>query len=143
MVISGGLLCGAGDGPVPTPAYAPANDTALQQTQSMLQSPTDRAKAIQGNASAQAADDQAHALGGSAAGTEAIYSLTSDILADLARQANGDPVKMQELLQQAMANPEAFAANLSDRNKAQLRAIAGKMATPAPAPALAPPAKSP
>jgi hypothetical protein len=102
----------------------PASQEALVKTQQVLTNPEDRQNAFQGNESMQGVDRDVSALSGNDKNKNAIYDVASKIFADIANQANGDSIKMQELIEAAQKNPEAFLNNtVSEQNKAMIRQI--------------------
>lgn len=110
-----------------------ASQEALQKTQEMLQDPKERNKAIQKDANAVAADQQVRSLAGSDKNTQEIYGLSSDILGDLAKQANGDPNKMLELIEKAKKDPEAFGKTLTPEQKRKLHELSTQIPAAQPA----------
>lgn len=113
-----------------TPALAEELDAAsaeaLKKTQELLKNPALRQQAIKADPNARSADAQAHALDASGVTGDAIYGLSSEIFEDLVKQANGDPIKMQEILLQAQKDPKGFAERMSEKNKRALRELSGK-----------------
>ena len=83
-----------------------AADAALLETIQCLKS-QNCASAKTG--AGQAADQKAlQAAGGNAAGKQALYDISADIMPVLLQNAGGDPEKMQAILQKAQTDPEAF-----------------------------------
>lgn len=99
---------------------------ALEKTQALLKNPALREQALKADPHARAADSQARALEGNGIPANAIYDLSSEIFEDLVKEANGDPLKMQEILQQAQKDPKGFAERMSEKNKRKLRDLSGK-----------------
>jgi hypothetical protein len=119
----------------PSTGLDPASAKALEQTQALLKNRALREQAIKADPNSRAADIQAHALEGSGVSGEAIYGLSSEIFEDLVKQADGDPIKMQEILQQAQKDPKGFAERMSEKNKKAIRDLSGKaMVAPDAAP---------
>ncbi len=115
-----------------TPALAEELDAAtlkaLQDTQNVLKNPALRAAQPEAKSpDAQAVQKQIEILGGGGANSEAIYGLASDVMADLVKKSAGDPDKMQQILNQALKNPEAFANSLSPQQQQQIRELAKKL----------------
>ncbi len=104
-----------------------ASQEALDKTQGLLTNKAERDKAVRGDAKAEAADAKVQALPGSAQDKEAIYGISSEIFADLAKEANGDPVKMQEIMAKAQADPQGFYNSLSKKNQQSIEEAAKKM----------------
>src|SRR4051812_45740097 len=90
-----------------------ASNDALVSTQKLLTDPALRAKAVKENSGAAQAHQQADLAAGGGANTEALYGLSSEIFEDMVKQTGGDPLKLQELIQKAMKDPESFGKNLS------------------------------
>lgn len=103
-----------------------SSEMALQQTQQLLENPNVRNEAIRKSDSAQAADAKLREVAGSEANTQEMYMLASQIFANMAKDSGGDPAKMQEMVQRAMSNPEAFANSLTPEQRAQLKDLAAK-----------------
>ena len=66
------------------------------------------------------------AVGGDKASKEELYSISADIMAQLVKEGNQDPAKMQEILKKALANPEAFTKSLSPEVQARIKAVSDK-----------------
>lgn len=103
------------------------SEKALRETQELLKSPALRQQTINSNADAKKADQNLRELGGSQANVEEIYAITADITASLVHQANGDPVKLQELVQEAMKNPEAFHSKLTPAQIQRIKSVSAKI----------------
>ena len=69
------------------------------------------------------AHQRAKDLAGSEENLDQIYNLSGKIFQDLAKKANGDPKKMQELLDQALADTQGFASQFTPEQKQQLKNI--------------------
>jgi hypothetical protein len=95
---------------------------ALDETQEMMRDRSAIDAYAAKNADAKAADAQVKALMGDQ--TDATYDLASEIFGDLVRQANGDPVKLMKLVEEAKKNPEAFAKKLTPEQKAKINSMA-------------------
>lgn len=100
---------------------------ALTKTQDLMQNPSERNKAIQNSPAAQSADQQLQSLAGNSKNAEAIYKLAAEVMGNLVKQANGDPKKMMEILENAKASPDSFANTFSQSQKDELRDIAAKI----------------
>jgi hypothetical protein len=117
--------------PMPAQAQAAKGTTAvdeesLQKAQNLLKDPAARKKALEEKPSAKAADEQAGKAAGSEANKEEMYGLASEIMETITKLSGGDPQKMAQLLTEAAANPEAFAAKLPPEQQAKLKALAEK-----------------
>lgn len=98
-----------------------ANQQALEQTQQLLKDKDLRNKAIEGSDSAKAADSYVKK---SSSDPDGVYSLSAEIMADLVKQTDGDPAKLQKLIDEARRNPSAFGENLSTEQKEKLKKLA-------------------
>src|SRR5690348_7596925 len=111
----------------------PGTAKALQQTQELLKDPAARAQAAQGDAQAAAVEKQVEQLGGTPQNTQAIYDLAADVLGNVAKDAQGDPDKMMQLLEKASKNPEAFGNQFTPEQKQKLRELSQKLPQAQPA----------
>jgi hypothetical protein len=101
----------------------------LQDTQNLLKSKAERDAYIKKHKNAQEADDKAGAIAGSGEGKEEIYDMSSQIFEKITQESNGDPAKMQKLLDDAQKNPEAFYNKyFTAEQKARLKKVADKSA---------------
>jgi hypothetical protein len=105
---------------------------AVADTQKVLSLPSEREKVIKASPDAAAANKALEQLGGSPEANQQIYELASQIFGNLATEANGDPDKMQKILDQAKQNPAAFAAKFTPAQQAQLGIIANSLGTKLP-----------
>ena len=117
---------------VPTAgAQQHANDEhvqkALQQTQQQLRDKNEREKAVNENEKTKAADAYIDQVG---INKDETYDLTADIMADLVKQTEGDPKKLQELMEQAKRDPAAFARSLSPENQRKIQDLAKPIGPP-------------
>ena len=103
------------------------NQQAVQKTQAFLRNSAERSQFIQQNPAAAKTDQDVQQLLGSKQNADGAYDLSADILGSLAAQTQGDSAKMQQLLEQAQKNPEAFAASLSSEQQAKLRSLASQI----------------
>ena len=100
---------------------------ALRQTQELLQDPVLRQKYLKENADAAKTDQNVRSLGGNKENTEEIYAISADIAATLVHETGGDPAKMQQLLQEALKTPEAFAGRLSPAQINRIKKVSEKI----------------
>ncbi len=108
-------------------AESSPDDKALKDTQELLRSQSQRDKAIKESPDAANADRAVEQLTGTAEGKQQVYELASDVMANLVKQTNGDTAKMNQLLEEAKKNPEAFANTFSSDQKQKLRDISQKI----------------
>ncbi len=67
------------------------------------------------------------AVGGNIGGKQALYSISADIMPVLEKQAGGDALKMQEIIQKAQANPEGFFNSLPADLQAKIKNVSNAM----------------
>lgn len=103
-----------------------SSEESLKRTQDLLRNQRRLESEGLQTPEAKAQHQRAKELMGSPENTAALYDLSADIFGPLAAEAGGDPVKMQEILQKALANPEAFAARLTPEQRARLKDMATK-----------------
>lgn len=108
-------------------AQDPAAQQALRETQNALTNPTERAKMINGDTKAQAFDAKVRSQLGSQ--TEGAYQISSQLMETLVQKTNGDPVKMQAIMTELMANPQLLEQYLTPAQREQIRKMAGDMDT--------------
>lgn len=109
----------------PTGAMDPATQDALLKTQQGLTNPAARAKMIEGDPKAQAQDAKVKAMLGDQ--SEGAYLLSSQLLQTIVQKTNGDPQKMQELVNQLMANPQMLEQYLTTQQRDQIRNMASEI----------------
>jgi hypothetical protein len=97
----------------------------LDQTVNLLKSPQDRQKAIEHSDAAKDVDNKTSALAGSKKNKDEIYGISANVFEKVVKESNGDPEKMQRLMNEATANPEAFFNKyFGDGDKAKVRELA-------------------
>lgn len=102
------------------PVYADETmDSALQQTQDCLrQQNCASANTDAGKAAEQKALE---AVGGNADDMQKLYDISADIMPILLQQADGDPAKMQAILQKAQTDPEGFLNSLAPELRTKIK----------------------
>lgn len=106
----------------------PVVQEAMTKTQGLMQDPKQRNEAIGRDPKAKQADDMVQRLsGGDAATTNDVYALASQIFANLVQQANGDPKKMQDLIEEFKRDPASFASTWTPDQQAKLKEIAAQL----------------
>lgn len=99
---------------------------ALEKTQQLLRDAGQRKSAIEQSPDAQRNHDSLEKLVGSQ-NAGAAYDISADILDKLVKESNGDVVVMQQKLQEAQKNPEAFAKKyLSPEHLARINSMANQ-----------------
>jgi len=100
----------------------------LDSTINLLKSQKDRQKAVEANPSAKDVDNKVSALAGSNQNKEEIYGVSANVFERIVKEANGDPAKMQQMMNEASQNPEAFYNKyFGDGDKAKVREIANQV----------------
>jgi hypothetical protein len=75
-----------------------------------------------------AADQKAlEAAGGNAAGKQALYNISADIMPILVSQSGGDPDKMLAIMQKAQTDPEGFFNSLPLEIQNKIKSAADSM----------------
>lgn len=97
---------------------------ALKKTQGILTNKAEREKAKQGDEALKGVDRDVESLAGDGANKEAIYKAAAKIMEEMAKEAGGDAIKMQEVISKAQQNPQKFMESLSESNKSAIRGIA-------------------
>lgn len=101
---------------------------ALEQTQNLLRSKTQREENMKNSPESQTVDSHVDKLvGGNAALKENVYMSASSIFEVLTKKSNGDVNKLKELMDKAKGDPEAFYNSLPEAEKAKIRDIAGQI----------------
>jgi len=133
LVLTGAIFAHAQEGPEGNidPNNSAAVDTAtakaLQQTQALLTNPAERQKAVKTTPDAKRVDDAVNEMAGGKPVSNDVYSLAADVFANMVKQSNGDPVKMQEALEKFQKDPASFANGWTPEQKKKLRDLAGKL----------------
>lgn len=103
------------------------NQKGLHDTQNLLKSKSERDAFIKKNKDAQDADAKAGAIAGSSENKEELYNMSSEIMEKITTETNGDPAKMQKLLEEAQKDPKSFYEKyFSESQKAKTKKIAEK-----------------
>lgn len=97
---------------------------ALGKTTDMLKNRGEREKMKQNDAALKKVDRDVESLAGDGANKDAIYNAAAKVMEQMAKDSNGDAIKMQELIQQAQKNPQKFLESMDESNKAMIRGIA-------------------
>lgn len=100
-----------------------ATEQALRQTQRGLTNPAERASLLKADPAAQAHDAKVKTMLGS--GSEGAYQLSSQLMETLVQKTGGDPVKMQEIVNQMMKDPKTIEQYLTPAQRDQIRRMAG------------------
>jgi hypothetical protein len=107
---------------------------ALTQTQELLRDHTQLQKEGLLTPEAKQMDARVQQVtGGSPKATAEVYDITADIFGNITKEAGGNPEKMQELVEKAMANPQAFEASLTPEEKARIEKLVESLTPRQPA----------
>lgn len=98
---------------------------ALSTVMEQLTNPEKRQEILKDDPKAAQADQFLKEVGG--AYSEDIYKLAAQVMQTLALEANGDPNKMEQLLERAKKNPSSFANSFTPEQKDSLKKIAEKL----------------
>lgn len=112
-----------------TPVVFAQTDTsdALAQAQAVLKDRVARDELFKKDPKARQADDFAStAVGGDAGAKDELYGISADIMAQLVKDGNQDPAKMQEIMKKALENPESFKKSLSPDIQARIDGVVKK-----------------
>ena len=90
-----------------------------------LTNPEKRSAAIKNSPKAIQSDQMVKQVGGEH--SEEIYQLAAKVMESLAAQAEGDPDKMDKILEKAQKDPEAFAKTFSPEQRKMLNDISKKV----------------
>jgi len=102
-----------------------ASQEALEKTQKLLRDPSQRNAAMNQSPDARSNDAELQKLMGGK-GTGGVYDLSADIFAKIVSESNGDVVVMQQKLEQAQTNPEAFLKSLTPEQQARIKSMANQ-----------------
>lgn len=106
----------------------PDERKALKQTQELLKDSAQRAAAVRRDPKAQEMDKKVEALAGSPENKAEIYDISAQVMGKITTEANGDPVKMQQIMLEAQKNPKAFYEKYFDVDqKAKVRGLASQI----------------
>ena len=103
------------------------SNEALEKTTALLTTPSQRNEALQSDSKALEADQNVRKFLGSDKNTEEFYKLASEIFKDQVNKGNGDVKNLNNQMDEAKANPEAFGSSLSNEQLKQLRDLASKV----------------
>lgn len=105
-----------------------AQPTPLEQTQEVLKNQQKREAAIQEEGDrAKQADDYAKKVGGNPQNTEKIYGISSEAIKHIDQVSEGDPEKVQKLLEQAQKDPAAFYKSLPPEVQSQIKKLSNEI----------------
>jgi hypothetical protein len=97
---------------------------ALDQTQELLKSQTQRDQYIKNNPQAVEADQKVKDISSSPQDQQAIYDISAQVFSTTTHSTNGDAEKQKEMMLKAAANPEEFLKSLPADQRAQIHNLA-------------------
>jgi hypothetical protein len=101
---------------------------ALQKTQALLRDPAARAETIKADPKARAANGRAEAVARSPKNTQRMYEISADVLETVAVQGQGDPERMNKIVEAAGRDPAAFLQSLPPEQRAAIQQLAAELA---------------
>ena len=108
---------------------------ALDKTQALLRDPSQRANAAGKDSAAHDADANVSSLTkGNAQQSQEVYEISAEVMENIVKQTNGDPVKLQALLQEAQKNPQAFLNSMSSAQQGKVHSLANQLDQPSQKP---------
>lgn len=98
---------------------------ALSQVMELLRSSSKRQEIIKNDPKGKEADALVKDIGGIY--SEDIYNLAAEVMQTLAAEAQGDPDKMEKILEKARKDPAGFAQKFTAKQRATLKELAEKI----------------
>lgn len=98
----------------------------ISKTQKDLKDPVARIKMLD-TKSAKDADAAASALAGEKGNLDEMYGISADLIGVIGEQSQGDPKKMQEYLERAQKDPEAFLKSLPPAQRERIHQLSKKI----------------
>ena len=114
------------------PADADNDQQAIQQTQAAIRNRAEAEKVLQASPQGKQVADQINTVMGS--NSQDLYKTSADIFPELYKMADGDPAKMQKILQQAQRDPAGFLRSLSPASQKRISDLAAESQMNAPVP---------
>ncbi len=99
---------------------------AISKTQKDLKDPVARKKMLD-TKSAKDADAAASALAGDKGNLDEMYGISAELIGVIGEKAQGDPKKMQEYLERAQKDPEAFLKSLPLAQQEKIHQLSKKI----------------
>ena len=109
-------------------SFAQENNSkdAISKTQKDLKDPVARKKMLDTKA-AKDADAAASALAGDKGNLDEMYGISAELIGVIGEQTQGDPKKMQEYLERAQKDPEAFLKSLPPAQQEKIHQLTKKI----------------
>ena len=98
----------------------------IDETTSLLKTPSARAVVIQKDPEAKKADDRVKSLGLGAGGEQKVYELSSGIFEKMALESGGDAEKMSNQVQKLLRDPGSIEKQLTPEQRAQIHDLANE-----------------
>lgn len=99
---------------------------ALEKTQQLLRDQAQRANALKESKDAQRNHQSMESMLG-ASNTNSAYEISAEVLEKIVKDTNGDIVLMQQIVEEAQKNPEAFAKKyFNESQRARIKQMAEK-----------------
>ncbi len=99
---------------------------AISKAQKNLKDPVARKKMLD-TKSAKDADAAASALAGDSTNLDEMYGISAELIGLIGEKAQGDPKKMQEYLERAQKDPEAFLKSLPPAQQEKIHQLSKKI----------------
>lgn len=100
---------------------------ALRKTQEVLNNPQLRQDYLSKASDGQKVGNKLNAVTKDPKQQNEIYNLSSEIFADMVKEAGGNEVKLMELLSNAQKNPKGFANSLKPEHRQKLKSLGHKI----------------
>lgn len=116
-----------------TKALDASSAQALQQIQALLGDQKQVRDFAKTHPDAAKADANVQSLtGGNSEDSAAVYKLASDIFSNITKESGGDAGGMEQIMANAMKNPQSFADKLTPEQKVQLKSLTNKIEARSP-----------
>lgn len=100
---------------------------ALRKTQELLRDKNQRQRALEVDPKAKAQDASIDKSFGGDQNKQRAYEISADVFGSMVQETGGDDAKIQKMLQDAQANPEAFYNNMTPEQRQQIRELANQI----------------
>ncbi|MBM4316900.1 MAG: hypothetical protein FJ116_05410 [Deltaproteobacteria bacterium] len=114
-----------GRNPVYAETLSKEQEQNLRDAKQEFLDPSKRSENLKKDPKAAKSDELVKEVGGEF--SEDIYKLAGDVMDTLASEAQGDPDKMEKILQKAEKDPESFANSFSPEQRKKLKELANKI----------------
>lgn len=107
--------------------YDSKADTSLTQTQDLLRNKNLRNNAVNSSQSAKDAHQKALNLLKTDENVDKAYNMAAQMMEQIMKEASGDPMKAQEILQKGLADPSGLADRMPAQFKEMLKEVGGSV----------------